>query len=461
MRHHRRRRGGRCRVLLLRRRRRRRHAPDHHHSGRRRRHDRHRHHHGVQLRSGVTALARRTPMEGSAHPRVAGTLHQMLRRPRRSQSVGSATLSTTGGETHVVRHLRRRSDPRIPSRRDRRRRPVPVLVRGRRRARLNPTLVRTESCDLCVIGGGYTGLWTAIIAKERDPWRDVVLIDAHEIGSPASGRNGGFMEASLTHGVANGQERFPDELPLLEELGLKNLNDIEAAIKPLQDRLRLRAHRRDRRGHRTTRRATSTSCARTTRSCANWASRSSGSTGDAMQAQVNSPTYLGGCGARTAPRSSTRPARLGPEGGGRVAGRAHLRGHQGDEHRDGRRRRAGHHAARARPRRQGGAGHQRVQAVAQAHRPLHRPGLRLLHGHRAAVERAAGVDRVEAPPGPVRHRQPVPLLPAHRGQPDPVGRLRRHLLLRRQGQPELESPPRDLGQAAASTSSTRSRSSRA
>jgi len=95
----------------------------------------------------------------------------------------------------------------------------------------NPTLVRTESCDLCVVGGGYNGLWTAIIAKERDPSRDVVLIDAHEVGSQASGRNGGFMEASLTHGIANGQERFPDELPLLEELGLKNLNDIESAIE--------------------------------------------------------------------------------------------------------------------------------------------------------------------------------------------------------------------------------------
>ncbi len=54
----------------------------------------------------------------------------------------------------------------------------------------NPTLVRTETCDLCIVGGGYTGLWAAIIAKERDPSRDVVLIDAHEIGSAASGRNG-------------------------------------------------------------------------------------------------------------------------------------------------------------------------------------------------------------------------------------------------------------------------------
>jgi len=95
----------------------------------------------------------------------------------------------------------------------------------------NPTLVRTESCDLCIIGGGYAGLWTAVIAKERDPSRDVVLIDAHEVGSAASGRNGGFMESSLTHGVANGQERFPDEIAILEELGLENLNEIEAAIK--------------------------------------------------------------------------------------------------------------------------------------------------------------------------------------------------------------------------------------
>ncbi len=95
----------------------------------------------------------------------------------------------------------------------------------------NPTLVRTVSCDLCIVGGGYTGLWTAIIAKERDPSRDVILIDAHEVGSAASGRNGGFMESSLTHGIANAQARFPDELDVLEELGLKNLNDIESAIK--------------------------------------------------------------------------------------------------------------------------------------------------------------------------------------------------------------------------------------
>ncbi|MDH4115992.1 MAG: FAD-binding oxidoreductase [Acidimicrobiia bacterium] len=108
--------------------------------------------------------------------------------------------------------------------------PYPYWLEGVDIPDSNPTLVRNTSSDLCVVGGGYAGLWTAILAKERDPSRDVVLIDAREVGSAASGRNGGFMEASLTHGVANGQQRFPEELASLERLGLANLNAIEAAI---------------------------------------------------------------------------------------------------------------------------------------------------------------------------------------------------------------------------------------
>ena len=94
-----------------------------------------------------------------------------------------------------------------------------------------PTLVRAESTDLCVVGGGYTGLWTALIAKERDPGRDVVLLDAYTVGAAASGRNGGFMESSLTHGIANGLARFPRELAVLESMGLENLDQIEQAVR--------------------------------------------------------------------------------------------------------------------------------------------------------------------------------------------------------------------------------------
>jgi len=94
----------------------------------------------------------------------------------------------------------------------------------------NPTIVRDTVCDLCVIGGGYTGLWTAILAKERSPDRDVILIDAHEVGGAASGRNGGFVDASLTHGYTNALTRFPDEAIALEQLGLENLDAIEDAV---------------------------------------------------------------------------------------------------------------------------------------------------------------------------------------------------------------------------------------
>ena len=46
--------------------------------------------------------------------------------------------------------------------------------------------------DLCIVGAGYTGLWTALLAKERDPNREVVIIEQRETGNGASGRNGGF-----------------------------------------------------------------------------------------------------------------------------------------------------------------------------------------------------------------------------------------------------------------------------
>ncbi|MEU1215077.1 NAD(P)/FAD-dependent oxidoreductase [Streptomyces sp. NPDC005791] len=93
-----------------------------------------------------------------------------------------------------------------------------------------PALTGDARCDLLVVGGGYSGLWTALLAKERDPGRDVVLIEGHEVGWAASGRNGGFCAASLTHGLANGLERWPDEIGTLEELGARNLDAIESAV---------------------------------------------------------------------------------------------------------------------------------------------------------------------------------------------------------------------------------------
>lgn len=91
-------------------------------------------------------------------------------------------------------------------------------------------LATTLVTDLAVIGGGYTGLWTALLAKERDPAREVVLLETGTCGWQASGRNGGFVAASLTHGFANGQERWPEELATLDRLGAENLDEIGETI---------------------------------------------------------------------------------------------------------------------------------------------------------------------------------------------------------------------------------------
>jgi glycine/D-amino acid oxidase-like deaminating enzyme len=88
-----------------------------------------------------------------------------------------------------------------------------------------------DSADLVVVGGGYLGLWTALLAKERDPGRDVLLLEALTCGHAASGRNGGFCEASLTHGFGNGLARWPSELEELIVMGRENLDGIERTIE--------------------------------------------------------------------------------------------------------------------------------------------------------------------------------------------------------------------------------------
>lgn len=53
----------------------------------------------------------------------------------------------------------------------------------------HPALEGELSCDVCVVGGGYTGLITALELAEHG--YDVVLLEAHRVGWGASGRNGG------------------------------------------------------------------------------------------------------------------------------------------------------------------------------------------------------------------------------------------------------------------------------
>jgi glycine/D-amino acid oxidase-like deaminating enzyme len=53
-------------------------------------------------------------------------------------------------------------------------------------------LVERVRADVCVVGGGYTGLWTALRIAELEPGASVVVVEADICGGGPSGRNGGF-----------------------------------------------------------------------------------------------------------------------------------------------------------------------------------------------------------------------------------------------------------------------------
>ena len=85
-----------------------------------------------------------------------------------------------------------------------------------------PPLAETIEVDLAIIGGGFTGLWTALQALEDEPGLRVAVLEAEHCGFGASSRNGGFCDSSLTHGLANGLSHWPEEIETLLRLGREN-----------------------------------------------------------------------------------------------------------------------------------------------------------------------------------------------------------------------------------------------
>lgn len=94
-----------------------------------------------------------------------------------------------------------------------------------------PPLEGNHKADLLIVGGGFTGLWGAILCKQNHPERDVILIEKNEVATGASGRPGGVVSTSVMHGLSNAVRIFPKDISELERLGKQNMRGMMDTIQ--------------------------------------------------------------------------------------------------------------------------------------------------------------------------------------------------------------------------------------
>jgi len=94
-----------------------------------------------------------------------------------------------------------------------------------------PALVDELRAAVCIVGGGYTGLYTALRIKELEPAADVVLLEADICGGGPSGRNGGFMETWWVKFFALQALCGTDEALRLARLSSDAIGDIDALCR--------------------------------------------------------------------------------------------------------------------------------------------------------------------------------------------------------------------------------------
>ncbi|MDP3768162.1 MAG: FAD-dependent oxidoreductase, partial [Dehalococcoidia bacterium] len=99
---------------------------------------------------------------------------------------------------------------------------------GRRPYQPAPSLEGDATADIVIVGGGFTGLWSAIHLKDADPGLDIVLLEQQVIGYGASGRNGGFAMTMVERNIAQLLRRVGPEQARAQHLAMIDaLREIE------------------------------------------------------------------------------------------------------------------------------------------------------------------------------------------------------------------------------------------
>ena len=92
----------------------------------------------------------------------------------------------------------------------------PILLAGMRESIGDTTrracaLEQPVSCDVCIIGAGFTGLSTALHLAQKG--FSVTVLEAHRVGFGASGRNGGQMGSGLNYDQRKLEKSYGPEMP--------------------------------------------------------------------------------------------------------------------------------------------------------------------------------------------------------------------------------------------------------
>lgn len=93
----------------------------------------------------------------------------------------------------------------------------------------SPALAGDVDCDVCIVGGGLTGLWTAYYLAKADPGLRIVILEAEFVGFGASGRNGGWLSSELAGSRAN-YARGPGGVDAVNRLAMALHDTVDAVI---------------------------------------------------------------------------------------------------------------------------------------------------------------------------------------------------------------------------------------